>query len=190
MRREVSPDKTTRIINHGPVVLVTSIMNGRPGITTVAWSMPVEKVPPRIVLEIGEKHYIYECILETGDFVVNIPSCDMMKDIVKCGSCSGRDVDKFEVTGFTREESKEVSSPRIKEALAIMECTLIRDEHIMKEYNMVIGEVKYAEALTEAFDEHWNFEDEKNRTVHHLGDKTFCFPSGQIVDMRTKGTLR
>ncbi|MFC1548886.1 flavin reductase family protein [Candidatus Omnitrophota bacterium] len=184
MRKELDLGMATRLINHGPVVMVGSACGEKLDITPVAWTMPVQKKPPVIVLEIGENHFIYECIMKTGDFTVNIPSKALSEEIVKCGTVSGRDVDKFEMSGLNPEPSKKIKSPSLKEAIAVLECVLIKDEHLLKEYNMVPGEVKYAEVEEAAFDEHWLFEKDELTTVHHLGDRTFSFPGGGIIDLR------
>ncbi|HNX90482.1 MAG TPA: flavin reductase family protein [Candidatus Omnitrophota bacterium] len=186
MRVSVDLKYATRLINHGPLVMISSRKGARIDITPVAWHMPVEKVPPVIALEISETHFIYECIMETGDFVVNIPAISALGDIVKCGSVSGRDNDKLKMCGFTLGAAKKIGSPVINESLAIMECVLKKDSYMLKEYNMVIGEVKYAEAEQDAFNEHWIFQSDKMKTVHHLGDKTFCAPAGEIYDLRKK----
>jgi flavin reductase (DIM6/NTAB) family NADH-FMN oxidoreductase RutF len=184
MKKPVDLKLATRLINHGPVVLVSSVSGQRNDITPVAWHMPVQKDPPVIVLEISESHFIYECIMETGDFVVNIPPASLAEDIVKCGKVSGRDRDKFEMCGLAAVPSKEVRSPSLREALAVMECVLIRDEHLLKEYNMVAGSVKYAQAEDSAFSDHWLLSGDKVKTLHHLGDRTFCVPASGIIDLR------
>ena len=186
MKKEVRLDHVTRLVNHGPVVLVSSVYEGRVNITPVAWHMPVLKNPPMIALEIGDNHFIYDCIVATGDFVINVPSRVLLEEIVKCGSHSGREIDKFDMCGLTHISSREVQSPALKEALAVMECVLVKDEHLMSKYNIVLAEVKYAEADTEAFNEHWLFTSDDMTTVHHLGDRTFCFPAKGIVDLRQK----
>ncbi len=183
MRKKVDLALATRIVNHGPVVLVSSLYDERIDVTPVAWNMPVSKKPPMIVLEIGRKHFIYECILKTKDFVVNIPPASMAERIVKCGSVSGRDVNKLDLYDIAVEESKEIKSPSIKDAIAVLECTLLEDKYLLEEYNMVVGEVKHAEAEEGSFDEHWLFSDTV-KTIHHLGDKTFCVPENKVIDLR------
>ncbi|MFH1878191.1 MAG: flavin reductase family protein [Candidatus Omnitrophota bacterium] len=176
MRNELSLDLATRLVNHSPVLLVSSLYAGKTDLTPVAWHMPVSKDPPVIALEIGENHHIYKCIMETGDFVVNILSKDYTGQIVKCGSCSGRDVDKTEICGFSLEASRFVRSYSLKEAAAVLECVLIRDEHLLREYNMVPAEIKYAEVCEGFFSGHWLFDKRGFKTIHHLGDGTFCAP--------------
>ena len=184
MRKEVPFELATRLVNHGPVVLVSSLYDEKVDITPVAWNMPISKKPPTIALEIGGSHFIFECIKKTGDFVINVPSKNFVEDVVTCGSCSGRDNDKFSMCRFTQEPSQIVKSPRVKEAIAVLECVLLEDKHLMDEYNIVTGEVKYAEAEENAFGEHWSFENEEFKTIHHLGNKTFCVPEGKILDLR------
>jgi len=187
MRKSVDLGLATRLINHGPVVLVTSMYDEKVNVTPVAWHMPVQKKPPMIALEIGENHFIFECIMKTRDFVVNIPPSSMVEDIVRCGSASGRDTDKLKLCGLSSLPSKEIKSPSLSGAIAVLECVLLRDEHLLSEYNIVLGEVKYAEAEEDAFDEHWLFEPGKMKTVHHLGNKTFCVPGDGFIDLRGQG---
>ncbi|MFH1394798.1 MAG: flavin reductase family protein [Candidatus Omnitrophota bacterium] len=184
MLKEVSLDFATRLINHGPVVLVSSLYKDKVNITPVAWHMPVSKKPPIIALEIGENHYIYECILGSRDFVINIPPKTAVEKIVQCGSCSGRDVDKVKICGFEIQPSKEIKSFGIKGMVGVLECVFKEDKHLLEEYNIVLGEVKRVLADERNFNEHWLFVDDDMKTVHHLGNRTFCFPDGDIKDLR------
>lgn len=186
MKKEISLDKTTRLINHGPVVLVSSVLNGRVDVTPVAWHMPIDKEPPVIVLEISETHLIYECIMESGDFAVNIPPVSFVQKVVQCGSVSGRKTDKVKDFALELSPSKKIKSPSLKESLAVLECVLVKDEHLLTKYNMVVGSVQYAEAEESAFSDHWTFVSKDLRTLHHLGDKIFCVPDGTIIDLRKK----
>ncbi len=186
MFKEVPLNEATRLINHGPVVLVSSKLGDRTGVTPVAWSMPVQKNPPFIMLEIGRKHFIYECIGETGDFVVNIPSVKMAETVVGCGSCSGRETDKISVFGLSIRPAEKVVSPVISDCPAFLECELVRDEYLL-ERGLVKGKVLYAGAEQDAFSGHWLFENKDYYTLHHLGNKVFCFPGGGLIDLRGKG---
>jgi flavin reductase (DIM6/NTAB) family NADH-FMN oxidoreductase RutF len=184
MIKEVALEEATRIINHGPVVLVSSKSAERNGVTPVAWTMPVDKDPPMILLEIGEGHFIYDCIMKTGDFVVNVPPRNMAEVVVACGTCSGREKDKFSEFKLSPKPSKRVISPGIQGALAYLECELVRDAHLLEKYNLVMGKVKYAEAEEKAFKGHWLFEKEEFTTLHHLGNKVFCSPGTGLIDLR------
>lgn len=180
MRRVVDKKYATRLLNHGPVVLVSAFSaDRRLGVTPVAWCMPMKKSPPRIVLEIGASHYIRRCIAESGDFAVNIVGPEHVKDLVYCGSVSGRDVDKLSATCFTSEDSVSISSARISEAIAVLECRFIEPE-LADKHNLLVGEVLHAEAEEKNFTDRWSFDGDGPKTLHHLGGKVFCTPSGEI----------
>lgn len=184
MRKAIDLTLASRLINHGPVVLVSSLFGEKADITTIAWHMPISKDPPMIALEISETHHIYECIMKTGDFVVNIPSQKMCDVIIKCGKVSGRKVDKFKEYKLAKEPSKTVKSPRLKAALAVIECELNKDRRFADDYNVIIGNVKYAEVEEQAFSDHWLLQKDEFKTIHHLGDLTFAVPDSKVIDRR------
>jgi len=55
----------SRLINHGPTVLVTSAHGGRRNVMAAAWSMPVEFTPPRITIVIDKKTFTRELVTST-----------------------------------------------------------------------------------------------------------------------------
>ena len=181
MRKQIDLNIAYRLIGGGPLVLVSSILHGRAGLTPIAWNMPVSDEPPIVALEIWEKHFIYKAILETGDFVINIPSNDMAETCRKLGSVSGAKVDKFKEFGLAREESVKVKSPRLGSAIGILECRLRKEKAILKKYNIVLGDVVYAEAEKKIFTDRWLTESDGPRVIHHLGGKLFYTPGKLII---------
>ena len=181
MRKIVSLNIAYRLIGSGPVVLVSSLLDKRAALTPIAWNMPISDDPPMIALEIWEKHFVYKAILQTGDFVVNIPSSDMAQTVRELGSVSGAKVDKFKEYGLTKEASKKVKSPRLKSAIGILECRLRKDKHLLDKYNIVLGDVLYAEAENSIFTDRWHPEKKGRRVLHHLGGKLFYAPERRII---------
>lgn len=180
MRKCVDLPLAYRLLNPGPVVLVSSLFDKKPCITPIAWHMPVSDDPPIIALEIWKGHHIYKAILETGDFVINIPSSDMAAMVRKAGSVSGAKVDKFKKYGLSKERAELVKSPRLKNAIGIIECVLLRDEYLLKKYNVFLGDVIYAEAEKDVFTDRWHPEKKGPRIMQHLGNKIFCVPDRNI----------
>ncbi len=181
MLKEVDLKFATRLINHGPVVLVIShSKENTMNITPVAWCMPLAKNPPRIVIEVGRNHFIRECIETTGDFALNIVSSEYVKDIVYCGSVSGKEENKLDNCRFSAAPCKRISSGRIAEDIAVLECKKVDDEALDR-HKLILGDVVSAEAEEEVFKEFWQFGDDKRRTVHHLGGRNFCVPEPGIL---------
>jgi flavin reductase (DIM6/NTAB) family NADH-FMN oxidoreductase RutF len=181
MRKSVDLAIAYRLIGSGPVVLVSSLLKGRAGITPIAWHMPVSDDPPIVALEIWKDHFIHKAILETGDFVINIPSSNMAEMVRKLGSVSGKKIDKFEKFGLAKEPGKKVESPRLKSAIAVIECKLRREEAILKKYSVIIGDVVYAEAEKDIFTDRWHPEKNGPKPLHHLGGKIFSMPARRII---------
>ena len=181
MRKTVPLEISYRLIGPGPVVLVSSLFNKRVGLTPIAWNMPISDDPPMIALEIWEKHFIYKAILQTKDFVVNIPSSDMAEPVRKLGGVSGAKIDKFKEYGLAEEASKKVKSPRLKSAIGLLECRLRNDKAILKKYNIVIGDIVHAEAESSVFTDRWCPEKPGPKIIHHLGGKIFSIPDSVII---------
>jgi len=181
MRKPIPLDIAYRLIGPGPLVLVSSLYNKRAGITPIAWHMPVSDDPPIVALEIWEKHFIFKAILQTGDFVINIPSSDMAETCRSLGSVSGAKKDKFKEFGLIKEGSVKVKSPRLRSAIGILECRLRKDKALLKKYNIVLGDVVYAEAEKDIFTDRWHPEKEGPRLMQHLGGKIFSVPDKQII---------
>ena len=181
MRKSVALNIAYRLIGSGPVVLVSSLLDKKSALTPIAWNMPVSDDPPIIALEIWKGHFVYKAILQTGDFVVNIPSSDMAETVRKLGSVSGSKVDKFEKYGLTGEPAEKVRSPRLKSAIGILECKLRGDRYLLDKYNIVLGDVVYAEAEKNIFTDRWHPEKKGRRLLHHLGGKIFYSPARRII---------
>ncbi|MDD5135977.1 MAG: flavin reductase family protein [Candidatus Omnitrophica bacterium] len=181
MRRSVPLEIAYRLIGSGPVVLVSSISGGKSGLTPIAWHMPVSDDPPIVALEIWEKHFIYKAILETGDFVINIPSSAMVDTIRGLGSISGAKADKFAEFGLVKEKARKVKSPRLGSAIGVLECKLRKEKALLKKYNIVLGDVVYAEADGSLFSDRWLPEKKGPRVLHHLGGRIFYAPEKKVI---------
>ncbi|MFW5707859.1 MAG: flavin reductase family protein [Bacteroidota bacterium] len=107
-----------------PVSLVVTGTMEKSNIVTIAWVSLLTSAPPTLGISVGSKGYTADRIIANGHFTVNIASADIMKQADFCGITSGRDTDKFKVTGLTRLASKHIASPIIKECPLNIECEL------------------------------------------------------------------
>jgi flavin reductase (DIM6/NTAB) family NADH-FMN oxidoreductase RutF len=108
-----------------PVVLLTAqLENEKPNIITLSWVGICNSVPPMIGVGIRENRFSYRLVVESGEFVINIPGEDQVKASDFCGNTSGRTKDKFAETGLTPIPADKVSAPLIKECPINMECVV------------------------------------------------------------------
>jgi len=178
MKVEVAKDKALRIINSGQVVLVSCAYEERANIITLAWCMPLSHKPPLVGISIAKTHLSSELIKKTDEFIINVPGLDLLKNVVYCGTHSGRQVDKFKQTGFTPEKACRLKkTPVIKECLGHLECRL-RNVREAGDHFLFIGEVVCACAEKELFHETWLID--RVKLIFHLGGSCFTSSGGKI----------
>ncbi|NQV09408.1 flavin reductase family protein [Candidatus Woesearchaeota archaeon] len=123
----------TEITNPRQVVLITTrakaVVMGKEkendNIFTIDWHMPTSFSPRLYAISVGKERFSYELLKESGCFVVNFMSPEYEKEILYCGRHSGRHIDKFKESKLTKEDADNIDCPRIKEALAYIECEII-----------------------------------------------------------------
>ena len=85
-----------------PVAMVSCARPGeKPNIITIAWAGTVCSDPAMLSISVRPMRHSYDIIRETGEFVVNLTTEKLVRAADLCGVKSGRDVDKFALTGLT-----------------------------------------------------------------------------------------
>ncbi len=108
-----------------PAVMVSCKREGeRPNIITTAWCGTTCSTPAMAYVSIRPSRYSYDIIKESGEFVINLITKDLVFATDYCGVKSGRDVDKFKEMKLTPLESKYVKAPGILESPVNIECKL------------------------------------------------------------------
>lgn len=124
-----------------PAVLVTCMGNDeKPNIITIAWAGTVCSDPPMVSISVQKIRYSYNLIVESGAFVINLPTTRQARWTDYCGVASGRDVDKFAQTGFTPGPSRTVKPPVILECPINLEC-VVRQTIELGSHTLFIAEI-------------------------------------------------
>ncbi|MDE2258742.1 MAG: flavin reductase family protein [Betaproteobacteria bacterium] len=164
-----------RLLEPGPVVMVTTACKGRTNIMTMSWHTMIEFEPPLVGCVISNRNYSFGNLESTGECVINIPTVDLAKKVVGCGNCSGRKVDKFKKYNLTPVSASCVKAPLIDECYANLECKIV-DRKLVAKYNFFI-----LEAITA-----WIDKSQKNpQTIHHQGKGTFRV-DGETIKLPSK----
>ena len=183
--RPVALEHASRLINHGPTVLITSSHGGRRNVMAAAWSMPVEFKPPRIAIVIDKHTFSRELIAASGSFGICIPGAAFKDVTYAVGSSSGRDIDKFARYHIDTVQGPALGLPLIEtDCAAWMECRLIPEPHTEDAYDTCFGEVIAAAADPRVFESgRWKFDDTNTplHTLHHLGGGNFVTSSSAVA---------
>lgn len=180
----VALSHASRLVNHGPTVLVTSAHDGRRNIMAAAWSMPVEFTPPRIAIVIDKSTFTRELIAASGVFGVCIPGAAAADLTYAVGTSSGRAQDKFERFGLQAMEGAATGVPLLANGcVAWLECRLIPEKHTEDAYDTCFAEVVAAAADERVFmNGHWDFHEGNAdlHTLHHVGAGNFAVASSLL----------
>ena len=96
-----------------------------PNLIAVSFCMPVSASPPLLACAVGSRTYSAELLNRTGELIVNVPGSDLARQILFCGTHSGRDVDKFAATGLTPVPGRSVGVPAVGQCPAQMEARVV-----------------------------------------------------------------
>lgn len=133
--------KPSTLLNPVPVVMVTSSDSaGRPNIITLAWAGTINSEPPMLSVSVRKERYSYGLIKDKGEFAVNLPTEKLAFATDLCGVKSGRDTDKFSLTGLTPEKASAVDAPIIKECPVSLEC-VVKNRLELGTHDMFIAEI-------------------------------------------------
>ena len=182
----------SRLVNHGPTVLIVTEHQGRRNVMAAAWSMPVEFTPPRIAVVVDKKTFTRELLEASGRFAIGLP-CPALVDLTYAvGSESGRDADKFARHGIRSVPGPVLGLPLVAGCVAWLELRHIPEPHAEDAYDTVFGEVVSAQADARVFSAgRWSFRDDNAElhTLHHLGGGMFAVPSRIVraTPARTEG---
>ena len=170
-KRKLPLSKVYTLIEPGPVVLVTTMDQGRPNVMTLAWHTMLDFEPPLLGMVLSEQNHSFAVLRKTKACVINLPSVALRKAVVGCGNTSGRDTDKFAAFGLTPRPAKQVAAPLIDECFASLEC-VVTDTRMVRQYNLFVLEVVQA----------WIDPDcGQPKTLHHCGTGNFMVAGRRIT---------
>jgi len=153
-------------------VLVTcNDREGNTNIITLAWHTPISRNPPLYGISISPKRYSYALIKKSKEFIINFIPYSLVEAAQFCGTHSGRVTDKLCKTGITLKPSMKLSTPRIEEGYAHLECTLVKSIAV-GDHTIFVGEVVAISADDDAF------KDELLRTdrihpLYYIGENAY-----------------
>lgn len=178
----VELEKSYLLLNHGPVVLVTSAFHGRRNVMAASWVMPLDFDPPKVAVVVDGRSYTRELIEASGEFALSLPFRRIADRVLAAGSISGREADKFAHTGLVTFPAGQIGAPLVRDCAAWLECKVIPEKHNQQRYDLLIAEVVAAWADPAVFSEgRWHFPDSARRTIHYQSGGSF-FETGRAFE--------
>ncbi len=101
--------------------------------------------------------------------MINIPTADLIDQVIAVGNSHADQGDKFASTGLTAVKARRVKAPLIDECYASFECRLF-DNRMIDDYSLFIWEVVQAHVAPV----------EAPRTLHYRGQGSFMIAGAEI----------
>ncbi len=136
-----------------PPALISSGSMEKPNVMTAAWTGIICSDPVITYVSIRPSRYSHEIISQTKEFVINIPTWKLAPAVDTVGVKSGRDFDKFALTGLNAEPCAKIKAPQIKECPVSMECKVM-EVRSFGTHDMFLAEVIAVNVDEEFIDEH------------------------------------
>ena len=185
---EMPLERALRLIAPGPVTLLTTESRGVANIAACSWVAPVSFAPPMLAVSLEPASLSRRNLEDRGEFVLNVPGRALARQTHFCGKVSGRSVRKDREAELTFEEAGRVRVPIIVECIGHLEC-VVRESHPAGDHIVYFAEVVLAVAEAGLFDEAWICDDERAKTLHHLGGDFYTSAGPRMVVDPRRGVI-
>jgi flavin reductase (DIM6/NTAB) family NADH-FMN oxidoreductase RutF len=183
--KSVPLEKSYRLMNHGPTVLVSAQHGGVKNVMAAAWACVLDYgQAPKVTVVLDKATRTRDLVEASGFFALQLPTKAMATLAYGVGSDSAKEVpDKLAKHGVTTFKALGTDVPLVEGCVGWLACRLVPEPHNQQTYDLFIGEVIGAWADDRVFrDGHWHFDDAPDdlRTIHHVAGGQFLL-TGEVV---------
>lgn len=165
-----------------PVVVITTISKkGIPNAAPFSLSTPVSFEPPLYGFSCSPAHDTWKNIQETGEFVVNVAGKGFGELMHVLETDYPYEDNEIEHAGLTEEKAKTVKPPRIKEAMAWIECKQEKNVELGN-HIWIVGRVLAAGVQ----DDSWNEVIDAEKLLCHISGEFFAVDMKEAKYKRAK----
>jgi flavin reductase (DIM6/NTAB) family NADH-FMN oxidoreductase RutF len=174
-KRSLPLARVYRLLEPGPVVLLTTAHRGAANVMAMSWHTMLEFEPPLVGCVVSNRNLSFSALSSAKECVINIPTVELAETVVKCGNVSGCRRDKFAAFGLTALPASQVAAPLIAECYANLECRVVDTRQVAK-YNFFVLEVckAWIDPAVRA-----------PRTIHHRGRGEFMV-AGRTIRLHSR----
>lgn len=144
--------KGSTLLAPAPPVMVSCGSGESANIITIAWTGIINSHPPKTYVSIRPSRHSYGIIKESGEFVINLTTAELVRAADYCGVYTGRKVNKFEKCGLHAEPASQVGCPILSESPLSLECR-VTDVIPLGSHDMFLADIVAIDVDEELLDE-------------------------------------
>lgn len=175
--KAVPLEKSYRLLNHGPTVLVSAQDQENTDVMAAAWACALEFQPAKVTVVLDKSTKTRKIIENSGYFALQVPTLKQLNMVQAVGTISMHDQpDKLEQCGVELFQFDQSDIPVVRGCAAWLLCELIPEPHNQQTHDLFIGKVIAAYADERVFrDGHWYYQDAERewRSIHHIAGGHF-----------------
>ncbi len=123
-----------------PLALVSCVnAQGEVSVFTASWLGVASTTPPFLTLGVRPYRWSYQAIKETGEFVVNIPTQELLEAVDICGHTGSRE-ERIKKAGLTLLQASQVKAPIVAQCPVNLECR-VREELALNSHRLFVAQV-------------------------------------------------
>ncbi|WP_406612225.1 flavin reductase family protein [Acinetobacter schindleri] len=175
--KAVPLEKSYRLLNHGPTVLVSAQDQENTDVMAAAWACALDFQPAKVTVVLDKSTKTRKIIENSGYFALQVPTLKQLNMVQAVGTISMHDQpDKLKQCGVELFQFDQSDIPIVSGCAAWLLCELIPEPHNQQTHDLFIGKVIAAYADERVFrDGHWYYQDVERewRSIHHIAGGHF-----------------
>lgn len=180
-------DKSYRLLNHGPTVIVSAQHAGERNAMSAAWACALDFAPPKVTVVLDKATRTRALVEGSGLFALQLPTVAQAALTLGIGQDSAvTEPQKLAKHGVQLFEAPGFELPLVAGCAAWLVCKLIPEPHNQQTYDLFIAEVVAAWADDRVFrNGHWEFDQApaELRSLHYVAGGQF-FAIGESVQVK------
>ena len=158
-------------------VLTTTLdEKGNADVAPFSFVIPVSFDPPLVMLSLGPNKHSYNNIIRRKEFVINIPSGDMIDKVMIAGGSYDPEMSKIDKAGLRIRKADKVGPPILIDCPISMEC-YVNETKKAGDHVMIIGEVVALHVKEGITDEKDRLRVDLVKPPLHIAEDKFFTPS-------------
>src|SRR3990167_288500 len=188
---QIPLSKAHKIISPRIAYIVTTIdPKSRVNAAVFSNLTSVSTQPERLVLGVYKSWDTIKNIKETREFVVNVPSKQLIDKVLICGDKYAGNpiptgINELSIAGLTEISSEKVKPPRIKECYGHLECKVVWIKDVGDHY-LVLSDIIAASFTQGIFNQNYAQDIKVSQPLMEISNGFFTFPEKTIKVDRNK----